>query len=69
MLNPFEDPDSTYLVLANGECQFSLWPAFVDVPPGWDVAFDQNTRQECLDFINEHWTDMRPGSIVKAMGN
>jgi MbtH protein len=67
MPNPFEDPDGVYLVLVNDEGQFSLWPAFIEVPPGWDINFGQNTRQECLDYINDHWVDMRPRSLVEAM--
>jgi MbtH protein len=67
MTNPFEDEDGTYLVLVNDERQHSLWPAFADVPAGWEVAFGQGTRQECLDYVNEHWTDMRPASLVAAM--
>ena len=67
MTNPFEDPDGTYLSLINDEGQYSLWPAFVEVPAGWNVAHPQDTRQACLDYINEHWTDMRPQSLIDAM--
>ena len=69
MPNPFEDPDGTYLVLVNSEGQFSLWPAFIEVPPGWNITLGQNTRQQCLDYINENWVDMRPLSLVEAMGD
>ncbi|GAA2313637.1 MbtH family protein [Actinomadura sp. NPDC048955] len=68
MSNPFEDPDGTYLVLVNGEGQHSLWPSFAEVPAGWTVAKDEDTRQACLDFVNENWTDMRPKSLIEAMG-
>jgi MbtH protein len=67
MTNPFEDPDGTYLALINDEGQYSLWPAFVEVPDGWTVAHREGTRQACLDYINQHWTDMRPQSLVSAM--
>jgi MbtH protein len=67
MTNPFEDPDASYLVLINDEGQHSLWPVFADVPDGWQVAFGEAGRQECLDFIEESWTDMRPKSLIKAM--
>lgn len=69
MTNPFEDPDGTYLALINDESQYSLWPAFVDVPAGWRIVHPQGTRQECLDYIEEHWTDMRPQSLIDAMNN
>ncbi|HEX7813577.1 MbtH family protein [Dyella sp.] len=68
MTNPFEDKDASYLVLVNDELQYSLWPAFADVPQGWTVAHPSDNRQACLDYIETHWTDMRPRSLVEAMG-
>lgn len=68
MTNPFEDKDASYLVLVNDELQYSLWPAFADVPEGWTVAHPSDGRQACLDYIEAHWTDMRPKSLVEAMG-
>jgi MbtH protein len=65
--NPFEDPDAHYLVLVNDEGQHSLWPLFVDVPDGWQVTFGEDGRQECLDYIERSWTDMRPKSLIRAM--
>jgi MbtH protein len=67
MTNPFEDPDANYLVLINDEGQHSLWPVFADVPDGWEVIFGEAGRQECLDFIETNWTDMRPNSLIEAM--
>jgi len=67
MTNPFEDPDASYFVLINDEGQHSLWPEFVEVPEGWQVIFGEKSRQECLDFIEESWTDMRPKSLIAAM--
>lgn len=65
--NPFEDPDAEYLVLVNDEGQHSLWPVFIDAPDGWDLAFGKAGRQECLDYIEKSWTDMRPKSLIEAM--
>ncbi|MGI8332313.1 MbtH family protein [Actinomadura scrupuli] len=67
MSNPFEDNDGTYLVLVNDEGQYSLWPSFAEIPAGWTVAKSEDTRQACLDHINEVWTDMRPKSLIEAM--
>jgi MbtH protein len=67
--NPFDDPDGTYLVLINDEAQYSLWPAFAEVPAGWRVVHTQDTRQACLDYIETHWTDMRPQSLIDAMNS
>lgn len=69
MTNPFEDPDGRYYVLVNDEGQHSLWPTFVDVPAGWTIVHGEADRTECLDYVNEHWTDMRPLSLVRAMEN
>ena len=68
MTNPFEDPDGRYCVLVNDEGQHSLWPEFIEVPAGWQVAFGAAGRQECLDYVEENWTDMRPLSLIRAMG-
>ncbi|WP_329222129.1 MbtH family protein [Streptomyces sp. NBC_01485] len=67
MNNPFEDQDATYLVLVNDEAQYSLWPAFADVPDGWTVAHPEDTRAACLEYVEATWTDMRPKSLVEAM--
>ncbi len=59
-MNPFDDPDGTFLVLVNGEEQHSLWPAQLAVPAGWRVVHGEDGRQACLDYIEQHWTDLRP---------
>jgi MbtH protein len=65
--NPFDDPDGRFQALVNDEGQYSLWPAFAAVPPGWTVALAETDRQSCLDYIEQHWTDMRPRSLQQAM--
>jgi MbtH protein len=69
MTNPFDDEDGSFLVLINREDQYSLWPAFIQVPAGWTVAHEQDSRAACLDYIERNWTDMRPRSLVEAMGD
>jgi MbtH protein len=68
MTNPFENPDGRYLALVNDEGQYSLWPVFLDVPVGWTVAHEEDTRDACLEFIERTWTDMRPRSLIESMG-
>ncbi|MGW1805462.1 MbtH family protein [Streptomyces sp. NPDC002078] len=68
MTNPFDNPDGVFLVLVNHEGQHSLWPSFATVPDGWDVVLGESSRQECIDYINDHWTDLRPKSLVEKMG-
>jgi MbtH protein len=67
MSNPFDNPDGRYVVLVNDEGQHSLWPSFAEVPEGWTVAHGEDDRQACLDYVEEHWTDMRPKSLATAM--
>ncbi|GAB2784839.1 MbtH family protein [Amycolatopsis magusensis] len=63
MSNPFDNPDGTFSVLVNEEQQHSLWPEFAEVPAGWTVAFGPAARQECLDYVETNWTDLRPASL------
>lgn len=65
--NPFEDDNARYYVLTNEENQHSLWPVFAEVPAGWTVVFGEESRQACLDYVAENWTDMRPKSLALAM--
>ncbi|MGW0750209.1 MbtH family protein [Streptomyces sp. NPDC002587] len=66
MPNPFEDDDAMYLVLVNSEGQHSLWPATIEVPAGWEIALPESRRDECLSYVEERWTDLRPKSLVEA---
>lgn len=61
-MNPFDDPEGTFLVLVNDEEQHSLWPSKIDVPQGWRAIHGDDTRQACLDYIDKNWTDLRPKS-------
>ena len=67
MTNPFEDQNGSYVVLINDEGQHSLWPVFADIPAGWNKAHGPDNRQACLDYVETHWTDMRPKSLIAAM--
>jgi MbtH protein len=65
--NPFDDDAGTFFALINDEGQYSLWPAFAEVPAGWTVVFGEESRAACLEHIEARWTDMRPRSLVEAM--
>ncbi|MFI1386063.1 MbtH family protein [Embleya sp. NPDC020886] len=67
MTNPFDDTEARFLVLVNEEGQHSLWPVFAVPPVGWTVAFGEASRGECLDYIEQSWTDMRPKSLIEAI--
>jgi MbtH protein len=66
-VNPFDDEAGRFFVLINEEEQYSLWPTFAEVPSGWKVVFGENSRAECLEFVEKEWTDMRPKSLRMAM--
>jgi len=56
-----------YRAVVNHEQQYSIWPADRANPLGWQDAGKQGTKKECLDYIKEVWTDMRPLSLRKHM--
>lgn len=66
MSDEFED-SITYKVVINHEEQYSIWPDFRENPLGWRDAGKSGTKQECLAYIDEVWTDMRPLSLRQHM--
>ncbi len=63
-----EREDTTvYKVVLNHEEQYSIWPAHKDNPDGWKDDGKSGAKEECLAYINEVWTDMRPLSLRQAM--
>jgi MbtH protein len=54
---------TTYRVVVNHEEQYSIWPTFKEIPAGWKDAGKQGSKAECLAYIQEVWTDMRPLSL------
>jgi MbtH protein len=61
--NPFDADDGRFYVLVNDEEQHSLWPAFAEIPDGWRLAFGDASRDECVQFVEQNWSDMRPKSL------
>ena len=63
-----EKEDRTiYKVVVNHEEQYSIWPDYRENPLGWKDVGKKGLKAECLDYINEVWTDMRPLSLRKQM--
>lgn len=52
-----------YVVVVNGQEQYSIWFAYRDPPAGWTALTKPAERQACLDYIKEHWLDIRPRSL------
>ena len=68
-MNTEEYEDKTiYKVVVNQEEQYSIWPADRENALGWRDAGKSGTKAECLAYIKEVWTDMRPLSLRKKMG-
>jgi MbtH protein len=59
--------DVRYQVVVNDEEQYSIWPEDRELPLGWRSVGKAGTKQECLAYIEEVWTDMRPLSLRRAM--
>ena len=60
--------EAIYNVVVNHEEQYSIWPGNKDIPLGWSNAGKSGSKAECLSYIKEVWTDMRPLSLRKKMG-
>lgn len=62
-----EEHIEKFLVLINHEEQYSLWPSYKAIPAGWSKVFGEDIKEMCLEYVEEHWTDMRPLSLRKQM--
>lgn len=62
-----EEDDRIYQVVVNHDEQYSIWPADRELPLGWSAAGKSGTKAECLAYIQEVWTDMRPLSLRRKM--
>jgi MbtH protein len=67
VVDPFDEPNSPYVVLVNPEGQHCLWPGSADVPAGWTVAHGPGPRDGCMEYVNSHWTDLRPRSLAARL--
>ena len=65
-----EDTENTkYKVVVNDEGQYSIWAGDRPNPDGWRDAPRSGSKSECLAYIKEVWTDMRPLSLRNKMDN
>jgi MbtH protein len=56
-----------FVVVVNGEEQYSIWPGAKSIPRGWRAVGVGGGKQECVDYVNSVWTDMRPKSLREFM--
>ena len=62
-----EEDTTIYKVVVNSEEQYSIWPEYRENALGWRDVGKVGTKAECLAYIKEVWTDMRPLSLRKMM--
>lgn len=62
-----ENEQEQFTVVINHEEQYSIWQADRTIPSGWKAVGKTGSKQECLDYIEEVWTDMRPKSLRDKM--
>ena len=67
MSNDEREDNTVYKVVVNHEEQYSIWPADRENPSGWNDVGKPGSKAECLAYINEVWTDMRPLSLRRKM--
>ncbi|TDD54181.1 MbtH family NRPS accessory protein [Kribbella antibiotica] len=61
------DDNDLKKVLVNDEEQYSLWPDYLTVPAGWTDTGVSGSKDECLAYVKDVWTDMRPLSLRLQM--
>lgn len=61
------DAATIYQVVVNDDEQYSIWPDHCALPSGWRHAGKIGPKAECLAYIKEVWTDMRPLSLRRKM--
>ena len=62
-----QEDTRVYIVLINGEEQYSLWLKDKKIPPGWKSVGKEGSKSECSSYVDTVWTDMRPLSLRKKM--
>ena len=67
MTSVFDREDILFQVVVNHEEQYSIWPDYKAVPQGWRTVGKSGLKKECLAYIEETWTDMRPLSLRRRM--
>lgn len=60
--NIFDNESESFMALRNQKGEYSLWPARLPVPAGWENAHGPAGRPACLGYIEEHWSELKPGA-------
>ncbi|MCQ8129887.1 MbtH family protein [Methylomonas rivi] len=62
-----DSEDTVFQVVVNHEEQYSIWPDYKPVPNGWRTVGKSGVKKDCLEYIEQVWTDMRPLSLRQFM--
>ena len=63
----WDDPETIFDVVVNHEEQYSIWPDYKELPLGWKKVGQRGKKDECLAYIKEVWTDIRPLSLRRHL--
>lgn len=66
--NILNEAPELFYVVKNLEEQYSIWASYKPIPDGWEAVGEPRIKSECLAYIDQIWTDMRPLSLRKQMG-
>jgi MbtH protein len=59
--------EEKFYVVKNIEEQYSIWPSYKQIPNGWEIVGEPRIKSDCLAYIEQVWTDMRPLSLRRQM--
>lgn len=62
----WDKPAPRFHVVVNVEEQYAIWSDDKEIPTGWHQAGKSGTKEECLAYIEQVWTDLRPLSVRKG---
>ena len=66
-MSRYDEDETIYTAVVNAEEQYSIWPVDRPVPDGWSAVGEPGNKSSVMDWIKEHWIDMRPLSLRRAM--
>lgn len=61
-----DDPDGVFVVLVNERGEHSLWPAGTEVPAGWTVSYEAESRDDALAYVERNWTTLNTAQPARS---
>lgn len=59
------DRSSSKYIVINHEEQYTVWRSGIKLPSGWREIGRTGTKEDCLNYIEEVWTDMKPSGLQR----